>query len=534
MSLKFANKNKLALYALLACISACGNVVIAYVTKIMLNSAQYHRGSLKQLVLIALLGATVLIVIMFLNFGYRYLRFDIIRDINIKLKDKTITYLVNQQADSQKEGLNLMTNDLKQIESLKIANELMIISEAAAFIISIIVGLLNSWLLTIIFVVATIIPGFIQKLFVKDIQNKAIVWEEKNAEYTQAVTDAINGSKTAMLYDVEIPLVSYVIKQAKQMENALRSLNYTQGTISTLIITIADIFSFIVPFLIGAILMFNGQIGAGTLVMIVQLSNNFINPIVNIFDQLNQIKSTEPIWKKIEVGLNDVPTAPNDQKQTSNRTFKKLQTDSLTYNINGKNIFTDLSLTIPHKSKVLITAPSGWGKSTFLQLLLGKLKPDSGKILIDSENITNNWETAHNYFSYVTQSPFIFDDTLEFNITLGKKYPSKKLNAVIEKAGLKELVDEKGLTYSVGEKGKNLSGGQIQRIEIARALLSDRPIMLADEATSALDQKLSEKIHSIILDNPRLTVIEVAHKISTKEKEKFDKVLKLDELAKQK
>nr|WP_270253489.1 ABC transporter transmembrane domain-containing protein [Lactobacillus johnsonii] len=303
MSLKFANKKKLALYALLACISACGNVVIAYVTKIMLNSAQYHRGTLNQLIFIALFGALTLIIIMFLNFGYRYLRFDITRDINIKLKDKTINYLVNQQADSQKEGLNLMTNDLKQIESLKIANELTIISEAAAFIISIIVGLLNSWLLTIIFVVATIIPGFIQKLFVKDIQNKARVWEEKNAEYTQAVTDAINGSKTAMLYDVEIPLVSYVIKQAKQMENALRSLNYTQGAISTLIITIADIFSFIFPFLIGAILMFNGQIGAGTLVMIVQLSNDFINPITMIFDQINQIRSTKPIWDKIEKAL---------------------------------------------------------------------------------------------------------------------------------------------------------------------------------------------------------------------------------------
>lgn len=116
MSLKYANKKKLALYALLACISACGNVVIAYVTKIMLNSAQYHRGSLNQLIKIALLGALILILIMFLNFGYRYLRYDIIRDINLELKDKTITYLVNQQSDSQKEGLNLMTNDLKQIE----------------------------------------------------------------------------------------------------------------------------------------------------------------------------------------------------------------------------------------------------------------------------------------------------------------------------------------------------------------------------------------------------------------------------------
>lgn len=150
MSLKFANKKKLALYVFLACISACGNVVIAYVTKIMLNSAQYHRGSLKQLILIAALGAALLIVIMFLNFAYRYLRSDITRDINLKLKEKTITYLVAQQNDSQKDGLNLMTNDLKQIESLKITNELMIISEIAAFAISIFVGLINSWLLTII------------------------------------------------------------------------------------------------------------------------------------------------------------------------------------------------------------------------------------------------------------------------------------------------------------------------------------------------------------------------------------------------
>lgn len=113
MSLRFANKKKLALYALLACISACGNVVIAYVSKIMLNSAQYHHGSLNQLILIALIGAAALITIMFLNFGYRYLRYDITRDINLHLKEETISYLVSQQADSQKEGLNLMTNDLK-------------------------------------------------------------------------------------------------------------------------------------------------------------------------------------------------------------------------------------------------------------------------------------------------------------------------------------------------------------------------------------------------------------------------------------
>ena len=300
MSLKFANKKKLALYVLLACISACGNVVIAYVTKTMLNSAQYHRGSLNQLISIALLGAGILIVIMFTNFAYRYLRYDIIRDINVEIKEKTISYLIGQQSDSQKDGLNLMTNDLKQIESLKVANELIIISEAIAFLISLLIGLINSWLLTIIFVVATAIPGCIQKFFVKNLQNKSAIWEAKNASYTQAVSDAINGSTTAMLYDAQIPLISYVVNQAKQMENALRSLNYTQGVISTLILTIADIFSFIIPFLVGAILMFKGQIGAGTLVMIVQLSNDFINPVTMIFDQINQIRSTKPIWDKVQ------------------------------------------------------------------------------------------------------------------------------------------------------------------------------------------------------------------------------------------
>ena len=524
MSLKFANKKKLALYVFLACISACGNVVIAYVTKIMLNSAQYHRGSLKQLILIAALGAALLIVIMFLNFAYRYLRSDITRDINLKLKEKTITYLIAQQNDSQKDGLNLMTNDLKQIESLKITNELMIISEIAAFAISILVGLINSWLLTIIFVIATIIPGFIQKFFIKDIQDKSAIWEKQNAEYTQAAVDAINGSKTTMLYDAQIPVISYVAKQAKQMENALRALNYTQGAISTLIITIADIFSFIIPFLVGAILMFNGQIGAGTLVMIVQLSNDFINPITMIFDQLNQISSTKPIWNKVEQALNF-----KESKATSepSLTFNELEVKDLAYSINNKKVLNNVSFKVKAGEKVLLMAPSGFGKTTLLKLLAGQLTPSAGSITIDQNNLMGNWLKSHDYFGYINQKPFMFDRSLLFNLTLGKKYSEAELQNAIKLAGLYELVNEKGLDYQIGQNGNNLSGGQIQRIEIARSILAKRPILLADEATSALDNELSLQIHQVLLKNSNFAVIEVAHKISHQEKEMFDRIIDL-------
>lgn len=525
MSLKFANKKKLALYALLACISACGNVVIAYVTKIMLNSAQYHRGSLKQLIFIAALGAASLIIIMFLNFAYRYLRSDITRDINLKLKEKTITYLIAQQNDSQKDGLNLMTNDLKQIETLKITNELMIISEFAAFTISIFVGLINSWLLTIIFVIATVIPGFIQKIFIKDIQNKSAVWEKQNAEYTQATVDAINGSKTAMLYDAQIPVVSYVINRAKEMEDALRALNYTQGAISTLIITIADIFSFIIPFLIGAILMFNGQIGAGTLVMIVQLSNDFINPITMIFDQLNQIRSTKPIWDKVEQALK-FKGSPTSTESVS--TFNELKVKDLSYSVNNKNILNKVNFNVKAGEKILLIAPSGFGKTTLLKLLAGQLSPSTGSIIIDQNNLTSNWQKSHEYFGYINQKPFMFDRSLLFNLTLGQKYSNNELQNAIKSAGLAELVKEKDLDYQIGQNGNNLSGGQIQRVEIARAILAKRPVLLADEATSALDNDLSLQIHKTLLENPNFAVIEVAHKISKQERAMFDRIINLD------
>lgn len=313
------------------------------------------------------------------------------------------------------------------------------------------------------------------------------------------------------------------------MENALKSLNNAQDIANQIIIALADIFSFILPFLVGAIFMFNGQIGAGTLVMIVQLSNNFINPIVNIFVQLNQIKSTKPILEKLEPGLQYVGLeGKNKTKQPLH--FNNLCVKNLSFSIKNRKIFNDFNIQVKSSEKVLLTAPSGWGKSTLLKILLGKLSPDKGEVLIDNHDITSDWEIAHNYFSYIAQSPFIFDDTLEFNITLGLPYSQKEITTAIDKAGLTDLVNEKGLDYKVGEKGQNLSGGQIQRIEITRALLSQRPIMLADEATSALDRKLSKAIHNIIINDEKLTVIEVAHNLSKEDKERFDRVLKLDEM----
>ena len=126
----------------------------------------------------------------------------------------------------------------------------------------------------------------------------------------------------------------------------------------------------------------------------------------------------------------------------------------------------------------------------------------------------------------------MFNDTLRFNVTLGRKVSEDQLLMACHEAGLDSLIAENGLDYQVGENGNNLSGGQIQRVEIARALLSGRPILLADEATSALDPRLSLEIHETLLGNPKVAVVEVAHKISDVEKAMFDQIIVLDKFAK--
>src|SRR5699024_4823101 len=260
---------------------------------------------------------------------------------------------------------------------------------------------------------------------------------------------------------------------AQAMENALRNMTLTQAWALELIYSAAELFCFIVPCTIGGIMMMQGNLKVGTLVMMVDLAMNFITPVVTLFNEFNQVKSTVPMWEKTQTALQHVM---KDDKQKISH-FEGMEVADLSYvtNSDHKRIFDGVSLQIKPGEKVLLMAPSGWGKTTLLRLLLGLKKPQGGKILLNNKNVTGNWDAAHNYYSYVNQKPFMFDDTLRFNITLGRQVSDEQLKQVINEAGLDELVKEQGLDKQVGENGSELSGGQIQRVEIARALLSGRP-----------------------------------------------------------
>ena len=203
--------------------------------------------------------------------------------------------------------------------------------------------------------------------------------------------------------------------------------------------------------------------------------------------------------------------------------FKKLslQNISFRYSKGEPLIFNDISLDIYKGEKVGIVGITGGGKSTLIDLILGLLKPESGQILIDEnnmENVKNSWQKM---ISHVPQDVYYSDDSFAKNIAFGtdiKNLNQDKLINASKDAFILDYIlqqDDK-FEHILGESGVQLSGGQKQRLGIARALYKDSNIIIFDEATSALDEKTEKDVvNSIQAIDSKKTVLIIAHRLST-------------------
>ncbi|GAB2329478.1 ABC transporter ATP-binding protein [Streptomyces griseoincarnatus] len=195
-------------------------------------------------------------------------------------------------------------------------------------------------------------------------------------------------------------------------------------------------------------------------------------------------------------------------------------------------LFNRLSLNIAPGEKVGLVGHSGAGKTSFTRLLLRLSDVDSGRILIDGQDITSITQAdLHSAIAYVPQEPLLFHRSIRENIAYGApEADDSRITLAADRANALEFIGEQpdGFDTLVGERGVKLSGGQRQRIAIARAMLSQAPILLLDEATSALDSESEALIQDALwtLMEGRTTIV-VAHRLSTIQK--MDRILVMDE-----
>ncbi len=197
---------------------------------------------------------------------------------------------------------------------------------------------------------------------------------------------------------------------------------------------------------------------------------------------------------------------------------------SFHYPDSDKNIFTDAHMVVPKGKSVGIMGSSGAGKSTIVDILLGLLHAQEGRITCDGVDIFKNYESWLAQIGYIPQSIYLIDESIRDNIAFGidaDKIDEKRIWEVLEEAQLKEFIEElpEGLDTTIGDRGIRLSGGQRQRIGIARALYHDPEILVFDEATSALDNETEAAVMEAINSfHGKKTMVIIAHRLNTIEK----------------
>jgi ABC-type bacteriocin/lantibiotic exporter with double-glycine peptidase domain len=247
--------------------------------------------------------------------------------------------------------------------------------------------------------------------------------------------------------------------------------------------------------------------------------------ITRIMNSLQSIKFGLPAAKTYVQEFNNFKEKISGNNFSNKLNFKKsieLKEINFTYPNTKKKILNNINMKILYGSSIGICGDSGVGKSTFLNVFLQLLKPQSGKIFLDGEDIDNftirQWQDI---MGYVPQNVYLNDDTLIKNIALGvdeSQIDINKINFIIKKIKLENFLSslKYGLNTKVGEYGDRISGGQKQRIGIARALYNDPKILILDEYTSSLDEQtekeIVKEINSLKFDK---TIITITHKKSS-------------------
>ena len=295
----------------------------------------------------------------------------------------------------------------------------------------------------------------------------------------------------------------------------IRSISFVQGTFVN---TLRQLILFMLMWVI-----YKGQMDAGQLVTMQIFSFFVFGPLQEIGNILLSYREAEAsitnFHKLMEKQPEPTPVQPLHLGAIETLSFNNV---SFKHQTASQNAITDINFNVQIGETVAFVGPSGSGKTTLMKLLVGLYRPHNGKILyngMDENSI--NFEDLRNQIGFVTQDTQLFSGTIKENLMfVNPSATDEELTDALNKASCQRLLAraEKGLDTMIGEGGLKLSGGEKQRISIARALLRKPRLLIFDEATSALDSITEEEITSTIRDissqQNQVTIL-IAHRIST-------------------
>ncbi len=310
-------------------------------------------------------------------------------------------------------------------------------------------------------------------------------------------------------------------------EQELQNINYKAKMKRRLVVIAANggmntLFNlgYVFALAFGAVRLLGGFMTYGTVTAMLQLVNQIQAPFANLSSILPKYYSLIASGER----LKEICNLPNEEKLNTNpidveETYKNLKSinfENISFKYDRDIILNNTSLTVNKGDFVAVTGISGIGKSTLLKLLLGVFKVNEGKISLNlnSGSIPADKQTRK-LFSYVPQGNMLLSGTIRDNLTfINSDVTEEEIEEAIRISCAKQFIEELplGIETVIGEKGLGLSEGQVQRLAIARSILSKSPVLLLDEATSALDENTEKEFLTNLREMKNVTCIIVSHK----------------------
>ena len=276
---------------------------------------------------------------------------------------------------------------------------------------------------------------------------------------------------------------------------------------------------FFLTLLFGILLIHYNRLTVGQLLGIAQASNMVIMPIVNYANLRNMIQSSKPVLQNL---LDNSICYEENKPIIFDEQIHDIKIKHLSYAYGARKILDLNDLTIDQGKKYLVIGKSGDGKSTFLDILTKQKKADG--IYVNDKDLKDvQFSTYADTFSYVNQNNDLLPFSFEQNITLGRKMSKYSLKELVTIFNLESIFDKE--RDNLDFEHLNLSGGEKQRICLARAMYRNKKWLFLDEAFSAIDKTNSDRIHQFILSDPYLTVLSIEHKVTKETVSLYDKVL---------
>ena len=525
------NRGVFALAVFAALAGGTLNLIVTWLMQQLIDAASGAPGALPLAALAEITGGFVVLcaVLFLLKYAseprfiaramrqYKELAFQ-------KLTEKSIASFRDESTAAY---LSALTNDAASVEADYLAQQLSVITNTVTFFGALFMMLWYSPLLTAIAVGVTALPLAASLLTGGRLQAAEKQVSERNRDFTAALSDCLSGFAVVKTFKAE----REIFQLFAESNRALEQEKFSRRRLKVLIGMIGAVTGLVAQlgvFLAGAWLALSGSgLTAGTVILFVNLMNFMIGPVSELPALLAGRRAALGLIGKLADALEKDGSAGGSRTLSRLEHGIELRDVSFGYEA-GKDVLHHVSARFEAGRAYAIVGGSGSGKSTLLNLLLAENTGYRGSVLLDGTELRElSPEALYGLMSVIQQNVFVFNASIRDNVSMFREFPQEALDEAIRRAHLRELLDARGADYLCGENGKGLSGGEKQRVSIARSLLKKSSVLLVDEATAALDVQTAHQVSSDILDLTGMTRIVVTHSLEEALLRRYDGIFVL-------